>query len=61
MPEARGGRSSRRGEREGKRGTLPLHTLYRYPALMGDQNLPHNIEAQARPPGLGGVERLKNP
>ena len=28
---------------------------------MGDENLPHNIEAQAGVARLGGVERLENP
>src|SRR4029453_6649928 len=31
------------------------------PAPMGDENLLHNIEAQAGASRLGGVERLENP
>ena len=37
--------ASRRGQRACERRALPLDTLHRHLAAMGDQNLPHNIES----------------
>src|SRR5215470_4310554 len=48
------------GEREDKGGALPLHTVDRYLSSMGDQNLPDNIQAQAGPSRLRGVEGFEN-
>jgi CheY-like chemotaxis protein len=56
-----GRRSCRHRERQDKGCPLPLHTRHGDPTPMGDQNLPHNIEAQARAARLRGVERLENP
>src|SRR5262245_54938970 len=53
-------RSPRRGKRQDKGRALPLHAVHGDPAPMGDDNLLHNIEAQAGATRLSGIEWPEN-